>query len=130
MDEDERNADYLGEHEALLLFAVVVAMFVAHFDAAFDEGRHQRRQVRRVHHGQVAARAMVRRGRQIRVAVVLRFEEVGQDVVVGPPGVAQIGPAVVVEPVAAIVQHVVDGRRTAQHFSGRPQAPLPYHSIR
>ena len=113
----------LGHHEARLLAAVAVVVLVAHLDAGVDEGRHQRRPERRLRHRQRPARAVVRRAGQVRIAVVLRFHEVGQHLVVGPAGVAGGGPRVVIAPVASHVQHVVQHRRSAQDLAARPQTP-------
>lgn len=76
-------------------------------------------------HGQVAAGGVVVGGGQVRVAVVLGFEEVREDLVPGPAVVALRRPVVVVVPVAAHVQHVVEHGRSADHFAPRPRTPAP-----
>ena len=68
---------------------------------------------------------MVGRVGQVRIAVVFRFDEVRQNVGVGPAVVAHGGPAVVIAPVAPNVQHVVQHRTAAQDFAARPVAPVP-----
>ena len=53
------------------------------------------------------------------------FLEIGQDVVIAPAAAAHLCPAVVVARVAAHVEHAVDRRRAAQHFSARPVQRAP-----
>jgi len=74
--------------------------------------------------GQVAADAVVGRIGQVRIAVVFRFDEIRQHFVVGPAVVAHGGPTVVVAPVAAHVQHVVEDGGSAEHFAARPRTPV------
>ncbi len=58
--------------------------------------------------------------------VVLRAFEIGQHVVIGPAGAAQVCPIVVVPAVAADIDHGVDGRTAAQSLAARlvPDAPV------
>ena len=51
--------------------------------------------------------------------VVLRALEVGQHVVPGPAGIAELAPVVVVGRLAAHVDHAVDRRAAAQHLAAR-----------
>ena len=51
--------------------------------------------------------------------VVLGFPEVGQHVVIGPAGISERGPMVVVGAVAADIDHRIDGGRAAERLAAR-----------
>lgn len=117
----------LRDHAARLEFAVDVSVVVAQLGARLQKSEREGSVPGTLLHGQVAASRVVRRLGQVRVAVVLGLEEVGQHFVVAPAWVAHALPVVVVVSVAAHVQHRVQHRRAAQNFSARPVAPLVVH---
>ena len=114
----------LRKHEPGLKFAIAVAVLVAHLFAGCDEGGRQWRPVRRLLDGQVAISTVVLTSGQVRISVIFWFEEVRQDFVVRPACVAIGRPAVVIAPVAADVQHVVEYWWAAQNFTSWPVAPV------
>ena len=77
---------------------------------------------------QRSASAMITRGAAV---IVLRFLEVGQDALVVPSGVAQVGPMVVVRARAAHIDHSVETARSAQYLAPRPvEGPIERGGLR
>jgi hypothetical protein len=56
--------------------------------------------------------------------VVLRFDEIGQYVIVAPSFVAQLTPVIIVQSIASDVHHIVQHTGTAQHFTAWPMRSL------
>ncbi len=104
--------------DAFLLRPVdVVVARNAQLHRAGDEAVAELAVVRRVADSQRPARAVI----AVRPAfLVLRPLEIGQHVVVGPTGIAELPPLVVVGTVAANVEQAVDRARPAQHLAARP----------
>ena len=78
----------------------------------------------RLLHGEVPPGGVVAGGGQVGVPVVLRLLEVVEHVLVAPARVAGGLPVVVVAPVAAHVEHVVEDGGAAQHLAPGPVTPL------
>ena len=78
----------------------------------------------RLLHGQVPPGGVVAGGGQVGVPVVLGLLEVVEHVLVAPARVAGGLPVVVVPPVAAHVEHVVEDGGAAQHLAAGPVTPL------
>ncbi len=119
----------LGVADPVGIGAVLV---VVERDARLLRRRHRRSRDRMRlvagDHGEEPAGAVVRVGPAVEVLGAL---EDRQDVVVAPPVVAEGGPAVVVGPVAAHVDHPVQGARPAEHLPSRPvQLPPRAGSLR
>ena len=114
----------LVEANAVLLRAVeVVVGQRAAPGRRLDEVLRVRRAVPQVLHRQRPARPVVR-PRAARV--VLRAQEIGQQFLVAPSGAAVlVPPGVVVQPVAADVDHRVHRRRAAEHLAARPVNRAP-----
>ncbi len=110
---------HLVHADTVLLGAVEVVVAVqAGFDGGLDEGRRDRVAGALVGDRQRPADRVPLRGAAL---VVLRPEEVGEEVVPGPSGDA---PFVVVAVVAADVDHRVDRGGAAEHpAAGQGQAP-------
>ena len=64
-----------------------------------------------------------------RALVVLGFTEIGQDRFVRPAAVAELRPRIVVERVAAHVQHPVDGARSAERAPARDRDSPAAHAV-
>lgn len=78
----------LRDHEPSLVGTVDVADGIPHLQACLDEGDHQRRAPGGLLYGQGASLAVIGGLGQVRVAIVLRFYKVLQDVVVVPTRIA------------------------------------------
>ena len=57
--------------------------------------------------------------------VVLGLEEIGQDVVPRPTGIAELAPVIIVRRLAAHVDHAVDRRASAEHLAARVDEASP-----
>lgn len=111
-----------------LIFAVVVAILVAHFNTTLKESGAFGTRISHIAHlfsikfvdfnlriiccgdtyRQVAACAVVFRPSEIRVLHVFRFQKVWQQFIIRPPRATGIGPSIVITSIPANVQHVVD----------------------
>lgn len=67
--------------------------------------------------------------RQIRIALILRFAEIWQNVLVAPAGIALRSPLIEIASITTYVEHRVEHRRTAQHFAACPAAALVLHGL-
>ena len=113
----------LVEADAFLLRAVeIVGERQAGLPRGFQVARMERVAGAQVAHPQRAVAAVPR---IVEALVVLAQAEVRQHVVVAPAFVAERGPAVVVDAMAADIDHRVDRRRTAQHLAARLVADAP-----
>src|SRR5258708_6001862 len=61
----------------------------------------------------------------VEFGIILRAFEIGQHVGIGPAGVAERGPVVVIAAVAADIDHGIDRRRTAEPLAARLIADAP-----
>ena len=93
---------------------------IARLGACFDQRIVERRRRPAAADGERPAPAVMVR---VRPLEILRPGEKGQDIVIGPARAAHLAPAVIVEPVAAGVDHAVDLVRSAQHLAARPVQP-------
>ena len=59
-------------------------------------------------------------------AIALRFHEIRQDMIVTPSRVAQLGPVVEIQSIAANVKHEIQDARAAQSLSTRPIGALQF----
>lgn len=66
---------------------------------------------------------------QVGIPLVLRLAEVGQDLLVGPAGITELGPLVEVPLVAPDVEHRVEDRAAAQDLAAGPAAALVLHRL-
>ena len=117
--------------DAFLVAAVVVGVAgVAAGDGGLDEGvGHLVRLVLVGDDQWAAGRAGVADGAGLRPLEVLGLAEVGQDRLVRPAAVAELGPDVVVERLAPHVEHAVDGARSAERAPPRYRDPPPVDAV-
>ena len=107
------------------LTVVILVEWDPGFLRRLDRGRDEGVRLIARHHPQGPTGPVVE-GRAL--VEVLRARKQGEDVVVGPAGVAEIGPGVEVGPIAARVNHPVQCARSPEHFPARQWSSRPAHA--
>ena len=111
-----------------VVFAVDVEDLVAAVVDRVEEGVRQRSPVgRSADRKQSSGRMVPRVLGQLKVLLIFRFFEKGQNVFETPTGVTLSVPLVVVLPAASDVEHSVDHGRAADHLAAVPSARVPVH---
>lgn len=67
--------------------------------------------------------------RQIGIALILRLAEIGQDLLVGPAGIAKLRPLIKVASIAANVKHRVENGAATDDLATCPAAAFVLHRL-